>query len=343
MAIRPILICGPCSAENEEQVLETARELKNLVSLDYFRAGIWKPRTRPDSFEGVGEIGLEWMQRVQKELEIPVITEVANASHVEKIAKYGFGAFWIGARTVSNPFSVQEIADAARGGNFKVLVKNPINPDVDLWCGAIERFQKSGFDDIIAVSRGFYPFAETKLRNLPCWEIPIELARRMPQLKIICDPSHIAGSTEYIAEIAQQAINLNMAGLMIESHCRPHNALSDKKQQLTPVEVKELVNQLRLKAPSVTDHSLEMEIERLRNKIDILDYQLIDILKQRFALTNEIGEIKRSLDVAVLQIDRWKKVLDSRSEYAKQLGISEELVATIFSEIHKESIKEQSK
>ncbi len=341
MAIRPMLICGPCSAESEEQVLETARELKKLVAPDYFRAGIWKPRTRPDSFEGVGETGLAWMKRVQDELSIPVITEVANASHVEKIAKYGFKAFWIGARTVANPFSVQEIANAAKGFDFKIFVKNPTNPDIDLWCGAIERFQKLGFEDIVAVSRGFYPFAETKLRNLPCWEIPIELARRMPELKIICDPSHIAGDTRYIAEIAQQALNLSMAGLMIESHCCPQNALSDPNQQLTPAEVKNLIGSLKIKKSAIDDHNFEMELETLRSKIDVLDYQLIDILKQRFAITNEIGEIKKSHNVAVLQIDRWKKVLESRSKYAENIGLSRELITALFSEIHKESIKEQ--
>lgn len=341
MAERPMLICGPCSAESEEQVFSTAQQLKELVAPDYFRAGIWKPRTRPDSFEGVGETGLAWMKRVQDELGIPVITEVANASHVEKIAKYGFKAFWIGARTVANPFSVQEIANAAKGLDFKVFVKNPTNPDIDLWCGAIERFQKIGCDEIIAVSRGFYPFAETKLRNLPCWEIPIELARRMPELKIICDPSHIAGDTRYITEIAQQALNLSMAGLMIESHCCPQNALSDKNQQLTPAEVKSLIGSLKIKKSAIDDHNFEMELETLRSKIDVLDYQLIDVLKQRFAITNEIGEIKKSHNVAVLQIDRWKKVLESRSKYAENIGLSRELIAALFSEIHKESIKEQ--
>ncbi len=341
MAERPMLICGPCSAESEEQVFSTAQQLKELVAPDYFRAGIWKPRTRPDSFEGVGETGLAWMKRVQDELGIPVITEVANASHVEKIAKYGFKAFWIGARTVANPFSVQEIANAAKGLAFKVFVKNPTNPDIDLWCGAIERFQKIGCDEIIAVSRGFYPFAETKLRNLPCWEIPIELARRMPELKIICDPSHIAGDTRYIAEIAQQALNLSMGGLMIESHCCPQNALSDKNQQLTPAEVKSLIGSLKIKKSAIDDHNFEMELETLRSKIDVLDYQLIDVLKQRFAITNEIGEIKKTHNVAVLQIDRWKKVLESRSKYAENIGLSRELIAALFSEIHKESIKEQ--
>jgi len=341
MANRPMLICGPCSAESEEQILATAQQLKELVNPDYFRAGIWKPRTHPDSFEGIGEKGLAWMKRVHDELKIPVITEVANANHVEKIAEYGFDAFWIGARTVANPFSVQEIAEAAKGSRFKVLVKNPTNPDIDLWCGAIERFKKIGIDDIIAVSRGFYPFSETKLRNMPCWEIPIELARRMPDIKIICDPSHIAGATKYIAEISQQALNLNMAGLMIESHFNPQQALSDSKQQLTPAEVKDLIDNLKIKSSAIVDRNFEIELEMLRSKIDILDYQLIDILKQRFAITNEIGHIKKSHNVTILQIDRWKKVLESRSEYAEKIGISQELIATLFSEIHKESIKEQ--
>lgn len=341
MAERLMLICGPCSAESEEQVMTTAKQLKEFVGPDYFRAGIWKPRTRPDTFEGMGENGLAWMQRVQKELQIPVITEVASANHVEKIAEYGFEAFWIGARTSANPFSVQEIAEAARGGHFKIFVKNPVNPDIDLWCGTIERFRKSGFDDIVAISRGFYPFSKTHLRNLPCWEIPIELARRMPDIKIICDPSHIAGDTKYIAGIAQQAIDLSMSGLMIESHCCPSQAFSDSKQQLTPTEVKDLIDNLKLKNSAINDRNFELELGKLRDKIDILDYQLIDILKQRFAITNEIGEIKKSHNVAVLQIDRWKKVLESRSEYAKTLGLSQELISALFSEIHKESIREQ--
>lgn len=336
-----MLICGPCSAESEEQVYNTAKQLKELVDPDYFRAGIWKPRTRPGTFEGIGEIGLQWLQRIQNELKLPAITEIACADHLEKIAKHDIKAFWIGARTVANPFSVQEIADAAKGGDFTIMIKNPINPDIDLWTGAIERFMKSGAKNIIAVSRGFYPFAKTNLRNLPCWEIPIELSRRLPNVKMICDPSHIAGDTKYIAEISQQAIDLNMAGLMIEAHCNPESALSDKQQQLTPCQLKQIISQLKMKSTTVEDQNFEVEIEKLRSKIDVLDYQLIDILKQRFAITDEIGAIKKSQNVAILQLDRWKSIVESRADYAQKQGLKTDFIKAILEEIHKESIRKQ--
>ena len=336
-----MLICGPCSAESEEQVFSTAKQLKELVNPDFFRAGIWKPRTRPGTFEGIGEIGLEWLQKIQDDLKMPVITEIACADHLEKIAKHNIKAFWIGARTVANPFSVQEIADAAKGGEFTIMVKNPINPDIDLWSGAIERFMKNGAIEIIAISRGFYPFAKTNLRNLPCWEIPIELSRRLPQVKMICDPSHIAGDTKYIAEISQQAIDLNMSGLMIEAHCSPETALSDMQQQLTPKQLKHIISNLNLKSTTVEDQNFEIEIEKLRNKIDVLDYQLIDILKQRFAITDEIGAIKKSQNVAILQLDRWKSIVESRVDYAQRQGLQTDFVKVILEEIHKESIRKQ--
>lgn len=335
------MICGPCSAESEEQVFSTAKQLKELVSPDFFRAGIWKPRTRPGTFEGIGENGLPWLQRIQDELKMPAITEIACADHLEKIAKHNINAFWIGARTVANPFSVQEIADAAKGGNFTILVKNPINPDIDLWTGAIERLMKCGAKEIIAVSRGFYPFTKTNLRNLPCWEIPIELSRRLPQVKMICDPSHIAGDAKYIAEISQQAIDLNMSGLMVESHCCPELALSDKQQQITPAQLKQIICNLKVKSTIVEDQNFEIEIEKLRSKIDVLDYQLLDILKQRFAITDEIGAIKKSQNVAILQLDRWKSIVDSRIDYAQKQGLQTDFIKAILEEIHKESIRKQ--
>ncbi len=341
MAEKLILACGPCSAESEEQVFQTAKQLKELVAPDYFRAGIWKPRTRPNSFEGVGEKGLPWLQRVQKELNLPVMTEVASADHLEKIARYDINTFWIGARTVANPFSVQEIAEAAKGGNFTIFVKNPINPDIDLWIGAIERFLKSGFKNIVAISRGFYPFTKTHLRNLPCWEITIELARRLPNIKIICDPSHIAGDKKYIDEISQTALDLSMSGFFVESHCNPQQALSDKNQQLTPQELKTLIANLKIKNSTIEDNQFEVEMEKLRGKIDVLDYQLLDILKQRFLITNEIGNIKKKHNVAILQLDRWKSIIESRVDYATKQGLSIDFIKAILEEIHKESIKEQ--
>ena len=336
-----MLICGPCSAESEEQVFATARLLKELLNPEYFRAGIWKPRTRPDTFAGVGEIGLPWLQRVQKELGMAVMTEVACADHVEMIAKYGIKAFWVGARTTSNPFSVQEIAEAVKGSDFRIFVKNPVNPDVDLWTGAIERFQNVGCKSVSAVCRGFYPITKTDLRNSPCWEVPIELAHRMPHIDIICDPSHIAGNTNFIQRIAQQAIDLNMAGLMVESHCSPQTALSDSKQQLTPSQLKQMLDGLKIKNISTDNQNFDIEIENLRNKIDILDFQLIDILKQRFNITSEIGKMKKENNVAVLQIDRWNAILESRIKYAAEKGLSEEFVKEILEDIHKASIEGQ--
>lgn len=336
-----LLICGPCSAESEEQVLNTARQLKESVDIDYFRAGIWKPRTRPGTFEGVGELGLSWLQRVQNELGINAITEVANSEHVNLIAKYGIKSFWVGARTVANPFSVQEIAEAGSGDDFTVFVKNPINPDVDLWLGAIERFLKLGYKNVVAVCRGFYPYVKTHLRNEPHWEIPIELARRMPNIKIICDPSHIAGDVDYVAEISQQAIDLDMSGLMIESHCCPQKALSDAKQQLTPQQLKQILSDLNFKTSDIT--SAEAEINSLRGKIDIVDYQVIDLLRRRFDISNEIGRIKKQQNIAILQKDRWKTIVESRLKYAEKLGLSHEFILEILEEIHKESIKEQRK
>ncbi|MDD2387974.1 MAG: chorismate mutase [Bacteroidales bacterium] len=337
-----IVIAGPCSVESEAQVITTAKELKDKVSPDYFRAGLWKPRTRPGSFEGVGEKGLKWLQFVQQEIGINVITEAGCANHVEKLSKHDINSFWIGARTVANPFSVQEIAKAVKNTDVNVFIKNPIHPDIELWIGAIERFLNAGIKNVYAVHRGFYPYEKTHLRNVPRWEIPIELARRFPDIKIICDPSHIAGDTKYIAEISQRAIDLNMCGLMIESHHKPENALSDKKQQLKPEELKSLLSSLNFRTAKTSDDSYKTKLENLREKIDVIDYQLIDMLEHRFKLVDEIGELKKPHNITSLQLDRWKSIVESRLDYANTDNISRDFLLKILQMIHKESIQRQN-
>lgn len=337
-----IIISGPCSAESEEQVFSTAEELKALVNPSYFRAGIWKPRTRPGSFEGVGQSGLNWMSRIQKELGMAAIVEVGCATHLEKILKHDIKAFWIGARTVANPFSVQEIVDALDNKEVTVFVKNPVHPDIELWTGAIERFIKAGVKNVSAIHRGFYPYEKTHLRNIPRWEIPIELARRFPDIKIICDPSHISGKVEFLQEISQKAINLNMAGLMIESHINPSKALSDKDQQITPEELKTLISKLDLRYPVNDNNDFRTKLYELREKIDVIDYQLIDMLEHRFKLVDEIGILKKEHNVTILQLERWKTIVESRLDYANNDKISREFLLRILQMIHKESIQRQN-
>jgi chorismate mutase len=336
------IIAGPCSVESEEQIMKTASELKDSVLPDFFRAGIWKPRTRPGSFEGVGEKGLEWLENVQNEFGIKAITEVGSRDHVEKLVRHNINSFWIGARTVANPFSVQEISKAVKNTNTSVFVKNPIHPDIELWVGAIERFLNAGIKNVYAVHRGFYPYEKTHLRNVPRWEIPIELARRFPEIKIICDPSHIAGKTKYIAEISQRAIDLNMCGLMIEAHYNPTIALSDKQQQLTPIELKSMIDKLTFRNSKNIDDSYQSQLSDIREKIDVIDYQLIDMLEHRFKLVDEIGNLKKDHNVIILQLERWKTIVESRLNYANSDNISREFLLKILQMIHKESIQRQN-
>lgn len=336
-----IIIAGPCSVESKEQLYVTAKELAAEQKPDFFRAGLWKPRTRPNCFEGVGSKGLEWLKMVQEEFEIPVITEVGSAKHIEKVLKYNITSVWIGARTVANPFSVQEIAEAIKGNGMNVFVKNPIYPDVDLWTGAIERISGVA-DKTFAIHRGFYPFSKTNLRNVPQWEIPIELLRRIPDINIICDPSHISGHKKYIKDIAQKSIDLDMTGLMLECHHNPMEALCDKEQQLTPKELKQLISELSFKKPQIEDVSFVTELENLRNKIDVIDLQMIDMLEHRFKLVDEIGRLKKDNKVVVLQIERWKKIIESRLDYSDDKHISKEFLLKLLQIIHKESIRRQT-
>ena len=339
---KPIIIAGPCSAESEAQVLATARALSNQ-SIRIFRAGIWKPRTRPNSFEGVGAAGLKWLTKVKKETGLMVGTEVANEKHVYEALKHGVDMVWIGARTSVNPFTVQEIADALKGAEVMVFIKNPINPDIELWIGAIERVAKAGIRKMAAIHRGFSSYEKTTYRNQPNWQLPIELRRRIPDLPIICDPSHIAGNREYIHEISQKAMDLNFDGLMVESHINPSVALSDASQQLTPNELRELLLRLILRSPSTSDQKLLDVLGELRQQIDVYDDHLIDLLEQRMKVAETIGHYKKENNITILQSARWDEIVRRVMTKGRSKGLSSELIDNIFKAVHQESINRQMK
>jgi len=337
----PVVISGPCSAESEEQMLATARELKKVEQVKIFRAGIWKPRTRPNTFEGRGVDALQWLNQVKQETGFLTTVEVASPKHVEMCLRYNVDILWIGARTTSNPFSVQEIASALQGMNIPVMVKNPINPDINLWIGALERINKAGISKLAAIHRGFYPFEKTMFRNIPKWEIPIELKSRFHNLPILCDPSHIAGKRKYIAEMAQKAIDLNMDGLMIESHICPDEALSDSDQQLTPADLDQVLRGLVCRLNCVADTEID-RLEKFRDQIDSVDAQLIELLAQRMKIVEEIGDYKHENNIKILQLQRWEKVRERGIELGKTLGISESFMIQLLRMIHKESILKQN-
>ena len=340
-----LIIAGPCSAETEQQVISTAKALAS-VGVRYFRAGLWKPRTQPGSFEGVGEIGLQWLRRVKIETGMAVGTEIANAEHARLAVAAGLDFVWIGARTTTNPFAVQEIADALNGNReILVLIKNPMNPDLNLWIGAIKRFQQAGVQRIIAVHRGFFNAqctmhnAQLSYRNNPHWYVPIELKRQMPKLPLICDPSHIAGNRDLVAGLCQKAFDLDFDGLMIESHCLPDEAWSDAAQQLTP-------KQLKLVLDGLIVHNRvdrNNELAGLRSQIDSLDTMLIETLAKRMQVSKEIGEYKRQNNMPIVQTGRYNDVIQNRLELAEQLGLSEQLVKQIYQLIHEESVNIQLK
>lgn len=338
----PLIIAGPCSAETEEQVMQTAKEIAALGKVKVFRSGIWKPRTRPGNFEGVGEEGLKWLQQVKKETGLLTTVEVANPEHVQLAIKYDIDILWIGARTTSNPFSVQELADSLQGYDKPVMVKNPINPDINLWVGALERLHKVGINKMAAVHRGFYPFEATTLRNIPKWEIPIELKSLCHSLPIICDPSHIAGNTEFIPEIAQKALDLNMDGLMIETHRNPSEALSDMNQQLSPAQLGDLLHHLIFRSISVKDEQFISVLETLREKIDSIDQQMLELLSQRMNIVEEIGKYKSKNEVTILQLRRWEKIISTRIKLGKKLGLTEDFIKKLLQLVHKESIQKQT-
>jgi len=340
---RPFLIAGPCSAETEDQVMETARQLAAMKNISVYRAGIWKPRTRPNSFEGIGSEGLKWLRLVKQETGLLVGTEVANEKHVYEALKYGIDMLWIGARTSVNPFTVQEISDALKGVDVMVLVKNPINPDLDLWIGAIERIARAGITRIGAIHRGFSSYEKTLYRNQPNWQLPIELRRRIPNLPIICDPSHIGGARQYLHEISQKAMDLNFDGLMIESHINPSKAVSDAAQQLTPNDLKELLSRLIFRNPDPSDPKLLDVLGELRQQIDIYDEHLLDLMEQRMKVAETIGRYKKENNITILQSTRWDEIIKKVIAKGQAKGLSAELIDTIFKAIHQESINHQMK
>jgi chorismate mutase len=338
---RPIIIAGPCSAETEEQVLQTARDLAQYKMVDLFRAGIWKPRTRPGEFEGVGSIGLPWLKAVQEETGLKVTTEVANTFHVQEALKFGIDVLWLGARTTANPFSVQEVADALKGIDIPVMVKNPVNPDLKLWIGAIERIYKAGITRIAAVHRGFSYHGETQYRNVPRWQIPIDLRRYFPDLEIICDNSHICGRRDLLLDVAQKAMDLNFDGIMSEVHPNPDKAWSDAAQQVTPAQFKELVDKLELRDTNSENPEFQHHIQNLRNEIDELDEDLLNMLGRRMKIAEHIGEYKKQNNISVLQAGRWTELLTRAIAIGKKRGLSEEFVTVVMKAIHDESINHQ--
>ncbi len=340
--LRPIIVSGPCSAESEYQVVETAKQLEKL-NVHIYRAGIWKPRTRPDTFEGMGSVALPWLQSVKKETRLLVATEVANSWHVREALKYGVDFLWIGARTTANPFAVQEVADALRGLDIPVFVKNPINPDIELWIGAMERINNAGIKKIIAVHRGFSSFMNSNFRNPPQWEIPIELKRRIPEIPILTDPSHICGSKEFLFEISQRAMDLNFDGLFIESHIHPEKALSDRDQQITPEELGDLLNRIVFRSMNITDEELKNNLAKLRVQIDQLDDNLLDIFEKRMNISEIIGKYKKENKITIFQPGRWKEIYEKRLKDGKQKGLSSEFITRVFKAIHQESINRQNR
>ncbi len=338
----PLLISGPCSLESEEQTLSTARELAKDKRVFVYRGGIWKPRTRPGMFEGVGSVGLEWMKLVKQETGLLTGTEVANAQHVEECLKAGIDVLWVGARSTASPFVVQEIADVLKGTDQVIMVKNPVNPDVQLWVGALERLNQAGLKNLVAIHRGFTPFSDTKYRNYPNWKTVIELKRILPNLPIICDPSHISGKREYLFEISQKAFDLGMDGLMLESHIDPSCALSDKEQQVTPAELAKILDKLVIRYSSSDNPQFDNQLELLRSRIDGIDHEIMEILAQRMSIVQQIGLYKKENKVTALQINRWAQIMEDRAKLAEKLNLDDAFVKAVFQLIHEDSVRQQS-
>jgi chorismate mutase len=336
-----MIVSGPCSAETEEQVLSTAREVAKDKRINVLRAGIWKPRTRPGSFEGIGEIGLDWLNKAKAETGLLTATEVANASHVEACLKAGIDILWVGARTTVNPFSVQEVADALKGVDIPVLVKNPINPDLGLWQGGLERIASAGITRLGAIHRGFSTYEKTPFRNLPKWDMAIEMMRKFPQIDIINDPSHIAGNRELLPYVCQKAIDLNMEGLMIESHISPSVAWSDAAQQVTPGGLTELLDSLTFRQESVETADTN-KLDSLRKEIDELDDDIFQKIASRMNISDEIGKYKRDNSVTILQVDRWEEIVNKRISLGVAMGLDDNFVKNYLKLIHKESIRRQN-
>ncbi len=337
----PLLISGPCGAESLEQLQHTAKGLKELNNVALFRAGVWKPRTRPNSWEGKGEEALEWLKEIKKEFGFKITVEVANSQHVEQALKYGVDVLWIGARTTVNPFTVQEIADSLKGVKIPVMVKNPIHADLQLWIGAIERISQAGITQLAAIHRGFHFYGKTKYRNKPLWQIPIELRTLFPGLPIICDPSHISGNRELIQYVAQKALDLGMNGLMIESHYNPIMALSDAQQQLTPAQLAEVLSKLIIRK-ELGENIVKDKLVELRKLIDEIDDDIINSLKKRIQVIEKIGTYKKEHNITIFQLERWQEILRTRGQWADTMGLSRQHIEKICQLLHEESIRVQN-
>ena len=338
---KPIIISGPCSAETREQTLETARRLFRTGKVDIIRAGIWKPRTRPGTFEGVGTTGLPWMKEVKELTGLPVTVEVAKAKHVELCLEFGIDILWIGARTSVNPFAVQEIADALKGVDIPVLVKNPINPDLALWMGCIERFKRVGVQEIGAIHRGFSNLGEKHYRNRPQWQIAIEFKNQMPDIPLICDPSHICGRRDILQEVAQKAMDLDYDGLMLESHIDPDNAWSDAKQQVTPEVLGQMITDLVLREDREDDVPVQSKLDYLRQEISHIDEEVLNLLANRMKVAREIGLYKKENNITILQQKRWNTIMEKGKTYAAKHGLGEDFIVKYLESIHDESINQQ--
>jgi chorismate mutase len=342
-AKRPLIISGPCSAETEKQVIETATRLAKTGKVDALRAGIWKPRTRPGSFEGIGTKGLPWMQQAKKVTGLPLAVEVATGKQVEDALHFDIDILWIGARTTVNPFSVQEVADALRGANVPVLIKNPINPDLELWIGAVERVAKAGIQNIGLIHRGFSSYGNTEYRNAPMWHLAIEMKRRNPGMMIVNDPSHICGRRDILMDVAQKAIDLDFDGLMIETHIDPDNAWSDAKQQITPEKLAEMLDAIVWRKEDSNSEAYHQALEKLRQQINHLDDELLQLLGQRMKTADKIGEFKKNNDITILQTNRWNEILEKAYKKGDNLGLSREFITKYFDAVHMESINHQNK
>ncbi len=340
---RPLIISGPCSAETEEQMLETADRLAKTGKVDILRAGIWKPRTKPGLFEGIGTKGLPWLLQAKKNTGLLTTVEVATAKHVQDALQFDVDILWIGARTTVNPFSVQEVADALRGVDIPVLIKNPINPDLELWSGAIERMQKVGVKQIGMIHRGFSSYGNTEFRNAPMWHLPIEMKRRFPDMLLICDPSHICGNRTLLQSVAQKSIDLDFGGLMIESHIDPDKAWSDAKQQITPERLAEILDALVWRHENTTEKEFVTALASLREQINQVDDELLTLLGRRMQVADKIGEYKRNNNITILQTNRWNDILERAFKKGEMLGLSKEFITKYFDAVHLESINHQNK
>jgi chorismate mutase len=340
---RPLIISGPCSAETEDQVVQTATRLAATGKVDILRAGIWKPRTRPGSFEGIGTKGLPWLQQARKESGLPVAIEVATAKQVEDALHFGVDVLWIGARTTVNPFSVQDVADALKGADVPVLIKNPINPDLELWIGAVERVANAGIKNIGLIHRGFSSYGNTEYRNAPMWHLAIEMKRRNPGMLLINDPSHICGRRDILMDVAQKAIDLDFDGLIIESHIDPDNAWSDAKQQVTPERLGEMISSIVWRTETIDSEELHAVMEKMRQQINQLDDELLQLIGQRMKVADKIGQYKKDNNITILQTNRWNAILERAYQRGDKLGLSQEFITKYFDAVHMESINHQNK